>query len=108
MRVLGQLGAGWFLSPPLPKPGLFPRWQQPGLLLLDRSPSGTLLPGHPASTGSPPEPLLPAEMIAGSQGPLLDSLRAPLSSTVPGVFPVLAPLPGLPQAPGIGVGWDPI
>lgn len=76
MRVLGQTGEGWFLSPPLPKPGLFPRWQQPGLLLLDRSPGGTRPAWPPASTSSPPEPLLWAEMIAGRRGPLLDSLGA--------------------------------
>lgn len=51
------------------------------------------LPGPPASTGIPPEPRLWAEMIAGCQGPLLDSLRAQLTQPVPGVF----------QAPF----WDP-
>lgn len=79
VRVLGQTEEGWFLSPPSPRPGLFPGWQQPGLLLLNTSHLALALPGAPASTGSRAEPLLWAEMRAGWQGPLLDSLRAQLT-----------------------------
>ena len=42
VRVTGQTAEGWFPSPPPLKLSLLTRWQQPGLLLLDRSLSGTL------------------------------------------------------------------
>lgn len=48
VRVQGHKGEGWFLSPPPLKPGLLSKWQQPGLLLLERSPSGT----HPTWAAS--------------------------------------------------------
>lgn len=52
VRVPGQTGEGWFLSPPLLRLGPLTGWQQPGLLLLERSPSGA----RPARAPPPPPP----------------------------------------------------
>lgn len=87
VRVQGHKGEGWLLSPPPLKPGLLSKWQQPGLFLLERSPSGNHRTWAASQHPHPSRATSLARDGVWVLGPSAGQPRSPNShQPVPGVF----------------------